>query len=132
MGSDEGVALGVFGVPLRRALLVKLRRKAQRRRVWFRLKRVERGLMDLAIEVVERVRSLVLARSLTCVVEKLMEAMESGVARLTRTVGRRLARRLSEIAQGWGNRSARVWAFDLGFVRYLAVMQNNLSPISSG
>ncbi len=80
----------------------------------------------------EKVRSLVLARSLTCVVEKLMEAMESGVARLTRTVGRRLARRLSEIAQGWGNRSARVWAFDLGFVRYLAVMQKNLSPILTG
>jgi len=88
--------------------------------------------MDLAIEVVETVRSLVLARSLTCVVEKLMEAMESGVARLTRTVGHRLARRLSEIAQGWGNKAACSWAFDLGFVRYLAVMQNNLSQILTG
>lgn len=129
MASGEDVALGVIGVPLRRALLVKLRQKAQRRRVWFRLKRVERGLMDLAIKVVERVRSLVLARSLTCVIKKLMEAMESEVARLMRTVGPRLARRLSEIAQGWGNKAACLWAVDLGFVRYLAVMQKNLSPI---
>lgn len=114
---------------LSRSELVKLRVKARRRGIWFRsLSRVERGLMDLSIKLVERVRSLVLARSLTCVVEKLLGAMESEVARLMRTVGRQLARRLSEVAQGWGNQVARLWASDLGFVQYLAVVQKNLSP----
>ena len=113
---------------LSRSELVRLRVKARRRGVWFRmLSRVERGLIDLTIKVVEKVRSFLLARSLISVVEKLLEAMESEVARLMRTVGRQLARKLSEIAQGWGNKAARLWASDLSFVQYLAVTQKNLS-----
>lgn len=116
-------------IPPERSELVKLRVKALRRGLWFRvLSRVERGLIDLAIKVVEKVRSLVLARSLISIVEKLLNAMESEVTRLMRTVGHPLAQKLSEIVQGWGNRSARLWANDLGFIRYLAVMQKNLSP----
>lgn len=115
---------------LSRFELEKLRVKARRRGVWFRvLSRVERGLVDLSIKVVEKVRSLVLARTLTGVVKKLLDAMESEVARLMRTVGRQLAQSLSEIAQGWGNKVARLWALDDGFIRYLAVTQKNLSPI---
>lgn len=114
---------------LSRSELTKLRVKARRRGVWFRmLSRVERGLIDLSIKVVEKVRSLVLARSLISVVEKLLEAMESEVARLMRTVGCSLARKLSEVAQGWGNKAARLWATDFSFVQYLAVTQKNLSP----
>jgi len=117
-------------VPLSRSELVNLRVKARRRGVWFRaLSRVERGLIDLSIKVVEKVRSLVLAKSLTCVVEKLLNAMESEVTRLMRTVGRQLAQKLSQIAQRWGNKSARLWAVDLGFIQYLAVMQKNLSTL---
>lgn len=117
-------------VPLTRSELAKLRVRALRRGIWFRvLSRVERGLMDLAIKVVERVRSLVLARSLIGVVEKLVGSMESEVARLMKTVGRSLAGKLSEIARNWGNSSARLWANNLGFIQYLAVMQMNSSPI---
>lgn len=117
-------------VPLTRSELAKLRVRALRRGIWFRvLSRVERGLMDLAIKVVERVRSLVLARSLINVIEKLVGSMESEVARLMKTVGRSLAEKLGEIAYGWGNKTARLWAVDLSFVQYLAVMQMNSSPI---
>jgi len=115
--------------PLSRSQLVKLRGKAHRRSLWFKvLNRAERGLMDLAIKIVERVRSLVLARSLISVVKKLKDAMESEVMYLMRTVGRVLAHKLSEIVQGWGNKSAQYWANDLDFIQYLAVMQKNLSP----
>lgn len=117
-------------IPFSRSELAKLRVKARRRGVWFRvLSRVERGLVDLSIKVVEKVRSLVLAKSLIGVVKKLMDAMESEVARLIRTVGRSLAQKLGEIAKSWGNRSACLWAVDPDFVRYLAVTQKNLSPI---
>lgn len=117
-------------VSLSRFELVKLRVKACRRGVWFGvLSRVERGLMDLAIKVVEKVRSPVLARSLISVVKKLVDAMESEATRLMKTIGRKIAQELSEIAQGWGNKSARLWTSDLGFRRYLAVMQKNLSPV---
>ena len=116
--------------PLSMSELAKLRVKARRRGIWFRmLSRVERGLVDLSIKVVEKVRSLVLARSLTSIVEKLLEAMESKVTRLMRTVGRQLAQKLSEIAQSWGNKSTKLWANDPSFIQHLAVTQMNLSPI---
>jgi hypothetical protein len=85
--------------------------------------------MDLAIKVVEKVRSPVLARSLISIAKKLTNAMESEVMRLMRTVGRPLAQKLSEIAQSWGNKSARLWAVDIGFIQYLAIVQKNLSPV---
>ncbi len=120
-------------VPLSRCELVKLRVKARRRGVWFRaLSRVERGLLDLAITVVETVRSRVLARSLIKVVEKLLESMESEVTRLMRTVGRPLAQKFSELGQEWGHASAQFWANDHSFIRYLAVMQKNSSPVFRG
>jgi hypothetical protein len=117
-------------VPLTRDGLARLRLKALRRGLWFRkLNGDERALMNLVIRVVERVRSLLLAKLLSPVVKKLLEAMESEVVRMMRTVGRQLAQRLSRIAQAWGNKSAAQWAEDLGFIQYLAVTQKNLSPM---
>jgi hypothetical protein len=102
--------------------LVRLRRRALRRGVWFRvLSRIERSLVDLAIAAVSRVHSLVLARSLAFVVEKLSGFFGSGVLRRVQAVGFPLARRLSGIAQGWGNVSAGCWAWDFGFARFLTV-----------
>jgi len=110
--------------------IVRLRARAVRKGVWFRaLDRVERGLVDLSIRLVRRVRSLVLVRSLSVVVKKLLDAMESVVARQMRAVGYPLARKLSQIAQSWGNRSAVEWAWDLGFVKFLAISHMDTSGI---
>lgn len=117
-------------VSLSRAELIKLKVKARRRGVWFKvLSRIERSLLDLAIKVVEKVHSLVLAKSLTSVVEKLLDSMESEITVLMRSAGCSLARKISEIAQGWGNKSARSWASDLSFIQFLAIMKKNLSPV---
>jgi len=124
---------GHVRILLSRNEIVKVKTKALRRGVWFRvLSRVERGLVDLAIRLVDRVRSFVLARSLTLVVEKLLDAMESEVARQMRTVGHPLAQKLSRIAQGWGNKSAVKWATDVGFVMFLAISQMNTSDMFKG
>jgi hypothetical protein len=118
---------GAGSVPLTREALARLRLRAVRRGVWFRdLKQNERKLLDLTIRVVERVRSFKLARLVSRIVGKLCEAMESRVHRLMRTEGRSLAEKLSRIGQVWGNRSARSWATDQGFIQYLTV--SNLSP----
>ncbi len=121
--------LKVWVHPLTREALSRLRVRARRRGVWFQfLSRVERGLMELAIRVVETVRSRVLARALLDVVVKLQSAMEGEVARWMWMVGRPLARRLSAIAQSWGHASAGLWFAEPDFVRYLAMMQRNLRP----
>lgn len=106
--------------------LVLLRVKALRRGVWFKvLNRMERGLIDSVIKVVDRVRSTLLAKVLTSVVKKLLTAMESKVTRMMREVGQSLAQKISLIAQSWGNKSAKEWITNKGFIQYLAVTVMN-------
>jgi len=118
--------LGEKRTTLMRSEIVKVKTRALRRGVWFRvLTKVERACLDLAIIVVERVRSRLLQRVLTSVLNKLEEAMESKVSRLMREVGDNLAQKLSQIAQDWGNRSAVQWTKDSGFVKYLTITYMN-------
>jgi len=115
---------------LTREALAKLRLKALRRGVWFRdLKREERKLLELTIRVVEKVRSFLLVKIVSRIVGKLCEAMESMVIRLMKTEGRSLAEKISKIGQAWGNRAAKSWAKDRGFIQYLTV--NNLSSFKT-
>jgi len=117
-------------IPLTREALARLRLKALRRGVWFRdLKREERKLLELTIRVVEKVRSYLLAKIVSRLVSKLCEAMESRIFRLMRTEGRSLAEKIASIGEAWGNRAAKSWAKDRGFMQYLVV--NNLSYLKT-
>ena len=117
---------GQARIPLTRSELTKIRAKAIRRGIWFKvLSGAERAYIGLAIRVVERVRSLLLAKVLTSILKKLLSAMESRVARIMREIGRPLAQKLSRIAQKWGTKPAVQWADDHGFIQYLAVNYMN-------
>ena len=114
------------GVPLGKNELVRIRARAMRRGVWFRvLTRAERAQIELTTRVVKKIRSFLLARVVTSIVEELLDAMESKVKRLMREVGPALAQHLSRTAQKWGNKSAKKWPQDSGFVRYLTIMHLN-------
>lgn len=98
-----------------------VRTRALRRGVWFRvLDRVERGLVDLTIRWVDRVKSGELAKVLVRILGKLVQALDTGMVRFLEK-GRMLALRASELAVGWGNLSAYQWRDDLGFQRTLGV-----------
>jgi hypothetical protein len=106
--------------------LAKIRTKAIRKGVWFRmLNRAERAQIELTVKIVKRVRSLLLTKVLISLMTRLVIALESKVERLTREVGRRLAKRIGLIAQSWGHVSAFLWKSDHSFVRYLSVMYMN-------
>jgi len=113
-------------IPLTKIELTKMKVRAIRRGLWFKvLSRTERASIDLTIKVVERVRSLLLAKVLGAIVRKLLDAMESRVARVIREVGSDLAEKLSRIAQSWGNKSAHHWKEDKSFMQYLAITYMN-------
>ena len=102
--------------------MVKMRQDARRKGCYYRvLKQSERMLLDLTIRVVEKVRSFMLDKLISQIVGKLLEAMESRVYRLMRTEGRSMVEQLSKIAQSWGNRAAKSWVKDRGFMQYLTV-----------
>ena len=111
---------------LNKARLMKLRLKAVRAGVWFRvLPRIDRVLVDLTIKVASNIRSFTLARNVLAVVTKLEELLESSLSRAFREVGFPLAQKLSLTAQKWGNVSAESWPSDSSFIRFLAVMRIN-------
>jgi len=86
---------------------------------------MERGLINSVIEVVDKVRSTLLAKVLTSIVKKLLTALESRVTRMMREVGQPLAKKISLIAQSWGNKSAKEWMTNKGFTQFLAVTTMN-------
>ena len=111
------------------SFLVEMRRKAIRRGVWFRaLDRLERGILSLASQVVDKVESAVLGVELVKILRKLNDAMRSGFARRMESFGFRRAREVAGQAVTWGCVGARSWAGDLGFVRYLTFVEVN-API---
>ena len=106
--------------------LVKLKLKAKRAGVWFKaLPRIDRALLDLTIMVADSVRSSVLVQSILIVTRKLEGVLASSILRTFQKVAIRLARKLSFIAQNWGNESARNWDSDVSFIRFLAVIHIN-------
>ncbi len=116
----DGITVGYRG-GLTKEFLVRVRTRALRRRVWFRvLSRMERGLVDLTIRWVDKVKSGRLARVLVRILVKLVRALES---RMVGAVGRGrvLADWLSRLAVGWGDSAAYEWRFDLGFQRSLGL-----------
>lgn len=82
-------------------------------------------LFDLTIKVADSIRSSQLAKSISVVVSKLDEMLESKIVRLAHTVGQSLAEKISAVAKSWGYVAAGVWASDRYFAVYLAVMHAN-------
>ena len=118
---------------LEKAQLLKLKLKAMRSGVWFRvLPRIDRVLVDLTIKVAGTVRSFTLAKNILAVIRKLESAMESRFRWAVKEIGFSIARRLGLIAQKWGNRAAKNWESDLGFAKYLAAMSLNEPKLFSG
>jgi hypothetical protein len=112
-----------LGVSISVGRMVDAKKTALRRGVWFRsLSRVERGIIDLTVQYVESIKSAKLANVVTAIIEKLQLAIESMADRLMRTIGLTLARKISDIAVSWGNRSASNWAEDRAFAKYLVLI----------
>ncbi len=112
----------LFDGPLTKRVLLDLRTRSLRKRVWYRaLDRIERGLVDLTIRWVDNVRNSTMARILLRILGKLVQALEHGMAQVL-TVGRELALKASELAVRWGNTQAYTWRSDRVFWFGLARM----------
>jgi hypothetical protein len=105
---------------------MKIKFRALRRRVWFKtLSRVERGIIDLTIRCVERIRSHTLMKVVLAVVDKLLRALDEEFLRKAERIGQGIVERLSSVALSWGNRNAWKWRWDLGFVKFLGLIVIN-------
>jgi len=71
------------------------------------------------------VRSSVLTSTLLSVVGKLLDASRSRVGVVVKEFGLSYARKLSLLAQEWGNESAKRWMFDPPFARLIPITYIN-------
>ena len=118
---------------LERGQLLKLKLKAMRSGVWFRvLSRIDRVLVDLTIKVAGTVRSFTLAMNILGVIRKLESGMESRFLRAIQEIGFPIARKLCLMAQKWGNVTAKDWESDVGFAKYLTAMSFNDPKLFTG
>ena len=109
-----------------RIQLSLIRRKAVRMGVWFRvLTRAERGLVDLTIRCIDKVKSVRLAFALAKTLGKLLNGVRSSFLRRLEQLGRPLAEKISEAAVSWGNTEAVRWRYDISFIRLAGL--NSLS-----
>ncbi len=105
--------------PITREVLVGMKTRGLRRRVWYwALDRMERGLVDLTIRWVDKVRSGLMTETLMRILLKLAQALETGIGRVLGR-GRILATKASELAVEWGNGSAYSWRFETAFANAL-------------
>src|SRR2546428_1867481 len=92
--------------PITREILVGLKIRGLRRRVWFwALDRMERGLVDLTIRWVDKMRRGRMTETLIRILEKLAQALETGGGMVLGR-GSELAVRARSLAVGWGNSQA--------------------------
>jgi NAD-dependent DNA ligase len=105
---------------------MKIKVRALRRKVWFKaLSRVERGIIDLTIRCVERIRSHALMKTVLAIVDKLLRTSKEHFLKKVENIGREIAQKICEIAWKWGNLHALIWKYDLNFVRFLGVSALN-------
>lgn len=111
--------------------LLKLRLRAIRAGVWFQaLRRIDRAIINLTIQVTSKVRSFTLAQKIFSIIKRLEGKLESRVSRAVKEVGFQLAQKISLVAQKWGNTSAKDWGSDISFAKFLAVIHINNPGVS--
>ena len=91
--------------------------KSKRNGSWFRLSRLERGIVSLSLSLRVTFESSQLAKALVSVLKRLAELSDAVYAHLV--AGTKLAWAFAEAAVSWGNLSAGAWKHDRSYALFL-------------
>jgi hypothetical protein len=91
--------------------------KAKRNGSWFRLSRLERGIISLSLSLRVTFESSQLAKALVSVLKRLAELGGAFYAELV--AGTRMAWAFADAAVSWGNRGATSWKHDRAYAIFL-------------
>ena len=97
--------------------------RAKRAGTWFRLRRQERGMYELAMRLDVKLQSHDLLKALVNVLRSLRERFDDGYRILMKAMG--VAWAFSDFAVKGGNESAREWRHDWNYIRFLARSWND-------
>jgi hypothetical protein len=100
-----------------RSTLASQMARSKRNGSWFRLSRMERGIISLSISLKVTFESSALARALVSVLKRLADLGDAVYAHLA--AGTRMAWAFADAATSWGNPTARAWRYDRSFALFL-------------
>ena len=100
-----------------RRILASQVTKSKRSGAWFRLSRMERGILSLSLSLKVTFESSALARALVSVLKRLADLGDAVYSQLV--TGTRLACAFAEAATSWGHRGARSWTTDRSYALFL-------------
>jgi len=92
--------------------------RAKRAGTWFRLRRQERGMFELALRLKVKLQSPDLLKALVSVLKSLRERFDEGYRVLRKAMD--IAWAFSDAAVRAGNQQAREWRRDMEYIRFLA------------
>ncbi len=93
-----------------------------RTRVWFRaLSKVERAIVNLTIKCVDKIRSRMLAGTISAIVAKILQCLVEAFMTRADRVGYKIAERLCSVSEKWGTNAFSAWKYDKTFIRFLGV-----------
>ena len=101
---------------IRRTLASRISR-SRRNGSWFRLSRLERGILSLSLHLKVTFESSQLAKALVSVLKRLADLGDAVYAQLI--AGTRIAWSFSEAAVSWGNPDALAWRHDRSYALFL-------------
>jgi hypothetical protein len=119
------VMILTLALVLSKELLREVRGIALRKRVWYKaLDEIERGIVNLTISIVERVKSRLLMQEISKILDKLREAFKSAFTRHVEDYGFKKLMDVINVAVSFGNQEALKWG-SKSFARLLAVNNYN-------
>jgi hypothetical protein len=104
-----------------------VREKALRRRAWYSLDRIERGIINLTIRLVDRIKSAKLMTEVAKILNKINNALKNPFIMHAKTYGIEKGKLIIKNAIKWENRMVLKWRLR-DFSRFLAFIDYN-NPI---
>jgi len=101
---------------IRRTLASRISR-SRRNGSWFRLSRLERGILSLSLNLKVTFESSQLAKALVSVLKRLADLGDAVYAQLV--AGTRIAWAFADAAVSWGNPGALAWRHDRSYALFL-------------
>jgi hypothetical protein len=105
-----------------------IRRNAVRKRTWFQaLDKLERGIVNLTIKIVDSLKSQLLTAQIVTILVKLRDAAKCAFTKHVESYGYQKLRETVETAVSLGNNAAQCWIRELGFAEWFASNDYNNS-----
>jgi len=106
---------------LNKSLLIRIKHKAIRLKVWYKLNNIERAIIDLTIKCVNKIKSIKLKNVILKILNKIKEAIENDFLNKIYENGLKEIIKIIKIAYSWGNKNSLNWIKDKSFIFYLGI-----------